>query len=445
MDKIDVLNREKFVEKLIELTEIVSENKVNTSFALNGVWGCGKTYVLDMFEEKLNQIQSEDTVNDKYFVIRYNCWKYDYYEEPLIAIVASMISTINQKTKLWNDELRKAEILGVLKVLGTALMSMVNSGIKDKLGLDIDTIAETIKCKTDEEKDKVEEFHKYDSYFSFNMVLKELQEQIEKLGDEYTVVFLVDELDRCLPEYAIKVLERLHHLIENVPNTITIIAMDKQQIENCIHQVFGHPTPEQYLKKFIKFTVQLDVGTVTEKFIERHNRYFQLFDEGKMNFDDSIEEFLQFFLKVIDVREQEQLITRAYLIHKLVFGDKGDKKDYGFLCAELLMVILDFCYNGTKRFSRWLDYIPKKGSNIKSQLPVFFEFFDKKIDQSVRRIKKNTYAVRPKSLYGSIIYMWDQVYENPFRQFVVCPKLKKILDKNAKDLNLFADAIGFIK
>ena len=95
MAKLDILNREEFVDKLVTLTENISANRTSTSFAINGVWGCGKSFVLDMYEERLNAIQSEETANDKYFVIRYNCWKYDYYEEPLVAIVAAMIDIIS--------------------------------------------------------------------------------------------------------------------------------------------------------------------------------------------------------------------------------------------------------------------------------------------------------------------------------------------------------------
>ena len=42
----------------------------NTHFALNGIWGSGKSFVLDMFEEKLSEIQSEETSTDKYFIVR---------------------------------------------------------------------------------------------------------------------------------------------------------------------------------------------------------------------------------------------------------------------------------------------------------------------------------------------------------------------------------------
>lgn len=35
----------------------------------------------------MSEIQSEETSTDKYFIVRYNSWQYDYYEEPLGAII----------------------------------------------------------------------------------------------------------------------------------------------------------------------------------------------------------------------------------------------------------------------------------------------------------------------------------------------------------------------
>ena len=72
MDKLDILNREEFVQQLLRFVDNVSSNKTSTCFAINGPWGCGKSFVLDMFEEQLGLIQSEETYTDKYFVIRYN-------------------------------------------------------------------------------------------------------------------------------------------------------------------------------------------------------------------------------------------------------------------------------------------------------------------------------------------------------------------------------------
>jgi len=120
MDKLDILNRAEFVQKLINLTEKIAANKACVSFAMDGVWGCGKSFVLDMYEAQLSEIQSEN----KYFIVRYNCWKYDYYEEPLIALIAVIITAIEEKTKLFPDSEAKAKTLGVLKSIGVSLLSM---------------------------------------------------------------------------------------------------------------------------------------------------------------------------------------------------------------------------------------------------------------------------------------------------------------------------------
>jgi len=73
-----------------------------------------------MYEAQLSEIQSEN----KYFIVRYNCWKYDYYEEPLIALIAVIITAIEEKTKLFPDSEAKAKTLGVLKSIGVSLLSM---------------------------------------------------------------------------------------------------------------------------------------------------------------------------------------------------------------------------------------------------------------------------------------------------------------------------------
>lgn len=109
MGKVDILNRGEFVEQLLRLMEHISSNKASTCFAINGTWGCGKSFVLDLFQERLEQIQSEETYTDKYFVVRYNSWKFDYYEEPLVAIVSTMIAAIEEKTKLFPDSEEKRE------------------------------------------------------------------------------------------------------------------------------------------------------------------------------------------------------------------------------------------------------------------------------------------------------------------------------------------------
>ena len=418
MEKLDILNREEFVNKLVTLTENISATNSNTSFALNGVWGCGKSFVLDMYEEQLNQIQYEETATDKYFVIRYNCWKYDYYDEPLVAIVAAMIDIINQKTKLWNDEEKKARILGVLKAVGTTLLSMINDGVKDKIGVDIKSTYDAIKDKVDFEEVKIEKSHEYDVYFSFKQALDRLQQLIAEISDNQTVVFVVDELDRCMPEYSIKVLERLHHLTENSNNVITILSMDKEQLESSVKQIFGFDNPAKYLEKFIQFEIKLDCGKVTEEVIVKYANYIEMFDKDIFPIDDSIEEFIQAVFMDIDARTQEQLVKKATVAHQLLYNDK---KDYVFMCMELLLTVLICVYNDNSCF---VDNPIKFGqgettfsqlfhSSSVSEIPAFSEFFMNKYKELRFTYRRgfsddaNVYILPYNSrLYCGVLFNW---------------------------------------
>ena len=145
MNKLDILNRGEFVEQLLNLIKNISGSNSSACFAINGAWGSGKSFVLDILQEELEKIQSESTMMDKFFVIRYNCWKYDYYEEPLIAIVSSLLSSIDEKIRLFPDAKKTREVQGVLKAAGEILLSIGSTALKNKAGVDIQQAYEIIK------------------------------------------------------------------------------------------------------------------------------------------------------------------------------------------------------------------------------------------------------------------------------------------------------------
>ena len=170
LERIDILRREEFVEQLMQVTESIANRRNSVSFAIDGKWGCGKSFVLDIFEERLSVVQSEETNTDKYFIVRYNCWKYDYYDEPLVAIVASMLETIEQKTKLLKEEDR-TKLNGVLRAIGTTLLSLTSSAIKEKTGIDIKEAFSLVKEGITSGTEAFEKMHDSDVYFSFNKAL----------------------------------------------------------------------------------------------------------------------------------------------------------------------------------------------------------------------------------------------------------------------------------
>lgn len=175
-------------------------------------------------------------------------------------------------------------------------------------------------CK--EGKKNYNEKYDYDTYLSLRKAIEELNEVLKDLSEKYTILFLVDELDRCMPEYAIKVLERLHHLTEGKSNIITVISMDKDQLKKSVEKIFGIENSDKYLEKFIHFEVKLDYGEISETIMDKYSDYIVMFDKDILPFNEPVEECLRAIFRGVDIRTQEQLVKRATIAHKLLYKGK---------------------------------------------------------------------------------------------------------------------------
>lgn len=449
MDKLDILQRDEFVKQLERMIENISENKVSTCFAINSKWGCGKTFVLDMLQERLEEKQSEQTADNKYFIIRYNSWKYDYYSEPLAAIVAELMTTIEERTALFPDSEEKQKILGALYGISIVLLTVFGTVAEVGTGLPLkDGIKAAIEgCKEGQKNYK--EKYNYDEYLSLRKAIEELNVVLKDLSEKYRILFLVDELDRCMPEYAIKVLERLHHLTEGKTNIITVISMDKDQLKKSVEKIFGIENSDKYLEKFIQFEVKLDYGDVSEKITDKHADYIALFDYEKFPFDEPVEECLRAIFKNIDIRTQEQLVKKAMIAHKLLYNDK---KDYSFMCMELLLAVLicvykdESCFNGTKLdLSSFDNIFPGLKKGLK---PAFWEFFKIKLENVNFTISNsnsiNAFILPNKAnLYGAIIFSWYWVHTVNQNSLIqkYNGSINDVITNNPEELKKFAEMI----
>lgn len=339
---LDMLDRQPFVDQLISVVDILSVNKKNVCFALNGPWGVGKSFVLKMFEDQIARIQTPETTMGKYILFHYDCWKYDYYEEPLMAIVAALLDSIDEQVHLFSNE-QRTRIKGILKVLGIALVEKVNERIEEEIGLNPKNIWDFVAGVSDEAVQKIEESHSFDTYFDFNRILRKLRETINSLAQDQTVIIVVDELDRCLPKYTIKVLERLHHVFDGIPNVQMILSIDKGQLEHTVKQIYGIRTDvKKYLEKFISFEVTLPVGSLNDQTETFFENYYSQFD-NIANFTTSydVAEFKRVILEGVNTRSRIAIIEKCNLLHSII--SKGNvKSDVVFMCVEMFLTVLKF-------------------------------------------------------------------------------------------------------
>ena len=91
-----------------------------------------------------------------------------------------------------------------------------------------------------------------DRRFDFNRMLLAVYNAIRRCNRHFRAVFFIDELDRCNPAYAVKVLERVKHLFD-IPNIIFVLAVNKQQLGCAIQGYFGSSQmdADEYLRRFI--------------------------------------------------------------------------------------------------------------------------------------------------------------------------------------------------
>ena len=95
----------------------------------------------------------------------------------------------------------------------------------------------------------------FDEFKSYQKLLDDTIFVLNKLTepdkDSHTrkLVILVDELDRCMPNEQLLVLERLHHLFE-VNNCIVIVAFNEKQIHETLNQHHAIKNGSKYLEKF---------------------------------------------------------------------------------------------------------------------------------------------------------------------------------------------------
>lgn len=332
-EKTDLLGRQEFIDQLIHIVERLAANKKNACYAINGGWGVGKTFVLEKFENQLRSYEAESF--SKYLIIHYNCWQYDYYEEPLIAIVAVLLDQIEEQTQLIKSE-QKDKIVSLVKAVGLSLLGKVQNILQEKTNIDLEELKEIITNTAEVSQGKIEEIHKFDLYFDFKNILKKLAESIELLARDQTIVLVVDELDRCLPEYTIKILERLHHVFDEIPNVQVIIAVDKEQLDNIIKQIYGEKiSTQRYLAKFIDFELKLEAGSVSDIVEKEYNEYYKQFKHS-----GSTSEAYTKILSGIDIRACKEIVAKSQLCHELLNPSEKTYDD-AILAVEIFLTLLE--------------------------------------------------------------------------------------------------------
>ncbi len=247
--KSDLIGRKQDIMQFLTLLSHMEDDCY--SIALNGEWGSGKTFFIKQVKLLLDAKNPHSRISDdlrqaitkvtphgfsipeSYTTVYYDAWINDSHNDPILSLIyATMTSDqsefIPEKSRSLSDT-------------AAAIASAIS-------GRDVSTLLQQVKGS--------DTFAHLRSSDEIHSLVKEFIDQlIHEHGNR--LVFFIDELDRCKPDYSIQFLERIKHYFDD--NRITFVfAVSLSQLQWTVKSYYGSEfNATRYLDKFFDFRISL--------------------------------------------------------------------------------------------------------------------------------------------------------------------------------------------
>ncbi|WP_417403379.1 KAP family P-loop NTPase fold protein [Hominenteromicrobium sp.] len=249
----DPLRRHDEVERFLQMLLAVEPPY---TILVNAPWGSGKTFFIKQAERVLRMANpaleqdaarldsifgttAKDLLTTPFLPIYFNAWEDDHFDNPILPILATIATSVNESTVHGNEDLKKC--FG--EIIETAI------SMKFGLSLNVNNIIEGINGV---------------DFLASYKEEKQLRSRIDELVGNYLpgianrAVIFIDELDRCRPEFAVKVLEQAKTLFQQ-DNIVVVYSTDISQLANSLEGVYG-PNFDgvKYLERFYDKRIELN-------------------------------------------------------------------------------------------------------------------------------------------------------------------------------------------
>ncbi|WP_182407239.1 P-loop NTPase fold protein [Psychrobacter sp. GP33] len=398
-DDRDEFSRKPIAEKIIKLLN----SDINVSpLIIDGKWGTGKTE----FCFKLKNLIESDNPNE-YKIGYVNAFQADHANEPLLTLIAEVAGFYGED----NDKrqnfiasaipyLRLVTGLGVKAALGFAF-GRYATDIPDELADSIDEIREGSKSLIDQSiesliKDQVEA----------EKNLATLRDALTDIASSNPIILLIDELDRCRPDFAVMMLETIKHVFD-VENVQIILITNAEQLKATIKHSYGSETnSHDYLYKFFKYQINLPttIKDVEGISIENNVTHFRTtVEKSKVipqefkdnNFIYDIPTFIN--VSKLSLRNIEQIVRCIETL--IIFEDEAQSQSP--VVEQILMVFISFIYILNKDL-----LIQVSDKTVNSE--IFFKF----VGSQRLYLPRDVSVVRENYVRSLILVLFNTVNEN---------------------------------
>ncbi|WP_343561586.1 KAP family P-loop NTPase fold protein [Kiloniella sp. b19] len=327
----DIFGRKNFGENLTDFLANIEDPMV---LVLDDQWGSGKTTFIKMWAGHLR--------NKGFPVVYFDAFANDYIDDAFSAIAGEVIGLAEEnnddvqeaKEKLLDYSVSalkviaggglklgvKAATLGVLGSEELEAFSNISADIEAQVSGAADKVIRNTLEKQVEQKHVFEEFRE-----SLKGLIWSLQSNQE---NKKPLVFIIDELDRCRPDFALQIIEKIKHFF-SIEGMHFVLVTHLRQLESSVKFAYGAEVDAtRYLQKFYHYKLSFpDSNTmIQESYIEQYVRHiFSGFpsDHERGSYSHELAHTVIRFaeLKNLSFREIERICTNIAVV--LAFTSDG--------------------------------------------------------------------------------------------------------------------------
>lgn len=318
----DLLNRRLFSKELARSILSMKSDK-SIVIGLYGEWGSGKTSIINMVIENINNSSKKVDQDEKPIVIMFNPWNF-----------ADQNQLISQFFKQFSINLRKKDNSKTIKKIGELME--IYGNIFNLIPLYGNTISGMIKSAG-----RILKKYGIKNLNDLDAIKQELNKFL--VEQKRKILIVIDDIDR-LSNNEIKQIFQLVKSLGDFPNTIYLLSFDKQVIIKSLNGS-DNLSAEKYLSKIIQ--IPFEVPLLNRRELEYI--LFKGFDElFKNNIDSKWDDVywgnvyhsgIKYFFKTI--RGINRYLNSLFFHFNLV---KGEVNTIDFLAITAIQIFLPDLY-----------------------------------------------------------------------------------------------------
>ena len=298
------------------LSDIVNTYADGFVLAINNEWGTGKTTFVKMWQQQLK--------NDGFQTIYFNAWENDFDSNPLVALISELETLTNAKNKkVFKSVVEKGAVL-VKNIAPALAKSLIKKYVVDIDEIAVDVIENATKASTEILEEEIKEYaDKKKTIIEFR---KELEKFVKQADNTKPLIFIVDELDRCRPNYSVEVLEQIKHFF-SVSGIVFVLSIDKNHLASAVKGFYGSEQIEsnEYLRRFIdlEYSIPIPQTKLFNEYLFGYYQFNDFFSSVERSKFPELRDDGQSLLKIADVlftktnatlRQQERVFALTRLI-----------------------------------------------------------------------------------------------------------------------------------